>query len=75
MVTADIEFCADNGLDARFVGFSDKLEGAHHVAVIGNGHGRHPLVNSLLDQLWDGAHGLKNAELAVRVQVNKRHIL
>ena len=75
MVAADIEFCADNGLDARFVGFSDKLERAHHVAVIGNGQGWHPLVNSLLNQLRDGAHGLKDAKLAVRVQVNKRHIL
>ena len=75
MVAAHIEFGADDGFDAGLVGRPDKLEGPHHVAVVGHGQGGHAQFRSFGGQHLDTRCGLQHAELAVYVQVAEWNVL
>ena len=73
VVAADVELGPDDRLDAGLVGRPDELEGAHHVAVVGDRQRGHAEFGRLGRQHLHAGGGLQHAELAVDVQVAERN--
>ncbi len=64
-----VDLAADDRLDPRGHGLGVELDGAEHVAVIGYGNRRHFTVLGPLDQVGDLDGAVKQAVLAVQMQV------
>ena len=67
-----IDFTADNGAQPRLGGLGVKLQGTEHGAVVGDGHGLHPVSLGLLEQRIDADRAVEQAVLGVDMQMNKR---
>lgn len=74
----DIDFTADDGLDAVFDTGLVEFDSAKHIAVVGDGHGRHLIFDSLFDQFIDTAGAVEETELRVEMEMDEigvRHTL
>ena len=65
----DIRFDADDRVDSRAGEDLMKLLDAAHIAVVGDGHGRHVVFLGELDQPLDGAGAVEQTVMGVEVQV------
>ena len=67
VVAADVELRPYDGLDAGLVGGAHELEGAHHVAGVGQSDGGHSGIRGLVDERLHTGGRLEHAELTVDV--------
>ncbi len=67
----DINFDADNGLDAGLGCFFIKLDGAEHGAMIGGRHRMHAELRSTLQQVIDANGTVQKAVLGVHVEMDE----
>ncbi len=67
----DIEFAADNGLDARFPGSLIKIDGAEEVAMVRDGQGRHFIFLRLLEQVRQADGTVQKAILRMDMKMNE----
>ena len=83
VVTRDVDFAADDGLDdvvavgvfvALVVGPTEELLDSVHVAVVGDGHCGHPQLACTLEELPDVRKTVKNRILSVEMEVYEGHI-
>lgn len=65
----DIRFDADDRIDSRAGEDLVELLDAAHIAVVGDGHGRHVVLFGELDQSLDGAGAVEQTVMGVEVQV------
>ncbi len=70
----DVDFAADDGMDAGGFGGVVELHRAEEVAVIGHGHGGHFLLGDDLHQLVDIAGAVEQGIIGVAVQVDEGHL-
>ena len=68
----DVDFAADDRLDAPARGFLMKMNGAEQVAVVGNRHRRHLLPFDQIHQPRDLTSAVKQRIVGVAVQVDER---
>ncbi len=68
----DVDFAADHGVDAVFLGLVIELDGAEEVAVIGHGDGGHFLLGHHLHKLRDLAGSVEQRVVGVAVKMNER---
>ena len=66
-----IGFTTDDGFHSSLFGFSIKLDGAEHVAVVGHCHSRLAERFDLLHQGVDLIRAVQEAELGVEMEMNK----
>ena len=66
-----IKLAAHDGLHVVLVGLGHEVERPEHVAVVGEGHGRHPVGLGLLHQARNGGLPIEQRILSVRVQVRE----
>ena len=67
----DVHFAADDGLYIALAGFIKEIGGSEQVAVVGDGHCRHLLARSFIEQLAGFAGTIEKTEVRVDMQVNK----
>lgn len=70
----DINFAADDGVDAFGVRFVIELDGTEEIAVIRHGDGGHFLFGDNLHELLDFASAIEKGIVSVTVEVNERCI-
>ncbi len=68
----DVDFAADDGMNAFFRRFVIKLDSAEEVAVIGHGDRGHLLAFHDLDELLDIASAIEEGVIGVAMEVNER---
>ena len=74
----DVDFAADDRMDALGFGRVVELHRAEEVAVVGHGHGGHFLLGDDVHQLADFAGAVEEGIIGVAVQMNEglfRHSL
>ena len=69
----NVDFAADDGVDAVSLGGVIELHRAEEVPVIGHGHGRHFLLDHELHQLVDLASAIEQRIVRVAMQVDEGH--
>ena len=69
----DVDFAADDGMDALRFGGVVELDGAEEIAMVGHGDGGHLLLGDDVHQLVDFAGAVEQGVVGVAVQVNERH--
>ena len=70
-LVSDIDFAAENGFEflihapflVKFAHVVMELLNAKHVAMVGQGHAAHTIGYSLVNQVLDGCHSVKNGIL------------
>ena len=67
----DIELAADDGLDPGLFGLDVEFQGAEHGAVVGDGHGAHPVFLALGQQVADPDGAVEQAVLGVDMEVDE----
>ena len=67
----NVDFAADDGLDARFFGRFVKLHTAVHDAVVGAGDGRLPALLHAVHQLVDAAGTVQQAVFRVDMEMDE----
>src|SRR5262249_8289062 len=72
-VGRDVELAADDRLHARLLRLGEELDGAEHVAVVGDGAGVHPGGPHPRQELLDLVRPVEQRVLRVQVQVDERH--
>jgi hypothetical protein len=70
----DINFAADDGLHIALAGFVKEIGGGKEVAVIGDGHRRHFLAGSFVEELGGFTRSIQETVISVYVQVNELRI-
>ncbi len=68
---SDVDLAADDRLDPRPPSLAVELQGAEHVAVVGDRQGRHAELFGLLHQIADLDGPVEEAVLAVQVQMDE----
>ncbi len=68
----DVDFAADDGMDAFGFGVVVELDRAEEVAVIGHGDGGHFLLGDDLHELGDFAGAVEQRVVGVAVKMNER---
>ncbi len=68
----DVDFAADDGVDAVVLGVVVELDRAEEVAVIGHGDGGHFLLGDDLHELRDLAGSVEQRVVGVAVKMNER---
>ena len=66
-----VGLAAQNRLDAARLRRLVEFHGAEHVAVVGNGHGRHVKLLGAVQELVDAVGAVQQAELGVQVKMNE----
>ena len=66
-----IKLAAHNGLHVVLVGLGHEVERPEHVAVVGEGHGGHPVGLGLFHQGADAGLAVEKGVLGVRVEVRE----
>ncbi len=69
----DVGLHADDGLDAGVLRLLVEVDGGEHVAVIGHGHARHPLLLHRLDEVLHPDGAIQEGVQGVQVEVGKGH--
>ena len=64
-----IKFTAHDGFHSILFSFCNKLEGAKHVSMIGNGHGFHAIGLCFFKQTTDVCCSIEQGKLSVYVKV------
>ena len=67
----EVDFAANDGLNVSLTGFIEEIGGGEEVAVVGDGHGRHFLAGSLVEEFGSFTRTIKQAEVCVDVQMNE----
>ena len=73
MVFNHIKFAPDNGFDALLGSFGYELKNPEHIAVIGDGHGRHIVGFSLVNQLLNIGLPIEQGVLGMAMEVRELH--
>ena len=68
---ADVEFAADDGLDAVFVGGVYEMHGAEDISVVGHGNGGHAEFLYALAELFHVAGAVEERVIGMEVQVDE----
>ena len=73
----DVDLAAEDRVDAALPRRIVKDDGREHVAVLGDGQGRHLELLRLVEQLVDAAGAVQQGELGVEMQMDefRRHCL
>ena len=72
----DVDLAAEDRVDAALPRRIVKDDGREHVAVLGDGQGRHLELLRLIEQLVDAARTIQQRELCVKVQMDElRHAI
>ncbi len=66
-----IQFAADDRLDAGLLAFQVEFSRAEHIAVVGDRHRRHILSLGLLDQIIEADGTVQQGILGVKMKVDK----
>ena len=71
-----IEFATYDGFNLEgavfilvFIGFGYEFKGAEHVAVVGDGEGRHSVLDGLFVEALDGCGSVEEGELGMRMEM------
>ena len=67
----NINFTADDRLDTSSMCFGVEVQSTKHVAMIGDGHGRHAILTGTGHQITNTNSTIKQAVLGVDMEVNK----
>ena len=67
VIVANVDFAADNRLDAYFFGCKVEVQGGIEIAVVGNGHGGHAEILGLHAQLIQTDGAVQQAVLGMAV--------
>ena len=70
----DVDFAADDRVDAFFAGGMVELHGSEQVAVAGERHRGHAQRGHLAHELWNGAGPVQQRIIGVAMQVDKRSL-
>jgi hypothetical protein len=63
----EVKLTTNNGFNFMFEGLINELENPEHIAMIGNGHGRHTILRSLGHHFLDVGGSVEQAELSMNV--------
>jgi hypothetical protein len=74
MVIDNVEFAADDGVDAFGFGGIEELDTAEQVAVIGHGNGGHLLLGDDVHELLDFASAVEQRVVCMAVEVNEGYV-
>ena len=68
---ADVEFAADDGLDAVFVGGVDEMHGAEDISVVGHGDGGHAEFFHALAEFFHVAGAVEQGVIGMQMQMDE----
>ena len=66
-----VDLAADERLDAGLLALEVELDGAEHVAVVGDGQGRHVILLCLVDQVLDADGAVQQGVLGMEVEMDE----
>src|SRR6516165_546885 len=72
LARSHINFATDNRLDPGLLRGLVKLDHPIHVAMVGNGNRRHPVLDRLFHQVGNSDRAVQERVFSVQVEMNKR---